>query len=393
MESSQEKNSNNPKWLKKIQENSWEAEILISGGALFSIFQLRDFVVDFRQQVSDLAGPIALNEVFIFSHLALNGLIIGFVCHLVVRSIWIGIACLKKVIPHGINMHQLPFTPKYVEDFRSFDLGEQSLKLDRLSGILFFSSISFVLMILGMILITLVGTLLILVSSVLFRVFFSFLLVFLVDMLSMGLLRRWRLIAKLYRPIYMFFEVLSLSIIYRPWLLVLSTNVKRWKLFVSGILFLVLSLVLTRFTSSTTMGWVNPMDERKFNEFSEVSVVWTQNFYENRCTATGENRVKFVSIQDDIVSDKFLRVFIPYFQWYDQFIEQANATKLSMIVVLELDGRPVDQLEWIFGKNKNQVGITSYLPIDHLSQGKHTLTVHLKNVGWPFPLQIPFWKQ
>ena len=35
-------NSNHqiPKWLKQIMENSWELELLISGGAIFSLFQL-----------------------------------------------------------------------------------------------------------------------------------------------------------------------------------------------------------------------------------------------------------------------------------------------------------------------------------------------------------------
>jgi hypothetical protein len=31
-----------PQWLKKLQENSWELELLISGRAIFSLFQLTD---------------------------------------------------------------------------------------------------------------------------------------------------------------------------------------------------------------------------------------------------------------------------------------------------------------------------------------------------------------
>jgi len=36
-----------PKWLRRLQENSWEMELLISGGAIFSLFQLSDLYVDF----------------------------------------------------------------------------------------------------------------------------------------------------------------------------------------------------------------------------------------------------------------------------------------------------------------------------------------------------------
>lgn len=31
-----------PNWLKELQDNSWEAELLVSGGAVFSLFQLTD---------------------------------------------------------------------------------------------------------------------------------------------------------------------------------------------------------------------------------------------------------------------------------------------------------------------------------------------------------------
>ncbi|MFZ9700606.1 MAG: hypothetical protein ACO3AF_05935, partial [Flavobacteriales bacterium] len=35
-----------PEWLQKLQENSWELELLISGGAIFSLFQLTDVFLE-----------------------------------------------------------------------------------------------------------------------------------------------------------------------------------------------------------------------------------------------------------------------------------------------------------------------------------------------------------
>ena len=51
-----------PKWLKRIQENSWEPEILISGGAILALFTLSD---DFLNWFEDVRH---------FFHLELPGL-------------------------------------------------------------------------------------------------------------------------------------------------------------------------------------------------------------------------------------------------------------------------------------------------------------------------------
>ena len=40
-----------PKWVKSVQENSWELELLISGGAIFSLYQLSEFYIDWIQHI------------------------------------------------------------------------------------------------------------------------------------------------------------------------------------------------------------------------------------------------------------------------------------------------------------------------------------------------------
>ena len=48
-------NSNHqiPKWLKQIMENSWELELLISGGAIFSLFQLSGSWVNWIESTNE----------------------------------------------------------------------------------------------------------------------------------------------------------------------------------------------------------------------------------------------------------------------------------------------------------------------------------------------------
>jgi hypothetical protein len=32
-------------WLKRLQQNSWEVELLISGGAIFTLFQIPEYLL------------------------------------------------------------------------------------------------------------------------------------------------------------------------------------------------------------------------------------------------------------------------------------------------------------------------------------------------------------
>ncbi len=382
-----------PKWLKHLQENSWEAEILISGGAIFSLFQLLDSVSLFIRYLKDIRGIEGTNEIFIFLHLALNGLIIGFICHLILRSLWIALLCLRYAFPDGINFQRLKVQPMYLADARSANLINQIMKLDHLSGLVFFSAISYVIVIIGAILITAIGVGFRMLGIEMLQAYLILCLIFLLDLLSLGVVRRWKILASIYKPLYYLFNYLSLAFIYRAWLQVLFTNISRWKLYLVGVLFLTSSLVLTILTLSAPMHWRSVLDGRKFFGYSDESALWTENFYDNK--NTNGLRVSFACIQQDIVSDRFLHVFIPYYSWHDELIEKNKRKNFENIVSLKLDNEIIPSPEWLFGNHfsSNQEGITTYIPIDKLSFGKHVLTVEMKYAGLPFPLTIPFWKQ
>ncbi len=74
----EQSNKETPKWLKHLQENSWEAEILISGGAIFSLFQLVDLLISFRQSLIETSQLFGTNEVLVVLVLILQGVTIGF---------------------------------------------------------------------------------------------------------------------------------------------------------------------------------------------------------------------------------------------------------------------------------------------------------------------------
>lgn len=92
-------NRNIPQWLKNVQENSWEIELLISGGAIFALFQLSDVFIDFYNTGSILGLGINLHFFLVTGIYALKTLTIGFITHLMFRSFWLALICINYVFP------------------------------------------------------------------------------------------------------------------------------------------------------------------------------------------------------------------------------------------------------------------------------------------------------
>ena len=76
-----------PDWLKKIQENSWELELLISGGAIFSLFQLSDSWVHWIESLVEFSSFMGYTEILLIGTLGIELLKIGFIIHIILRAI------------------------------------------------------------------------------------------------------------------------------------------------------------------------------------------------------------------------------------------------------------------------------------------------------------------
>ncbi len=386
-----------PKWLKHLQENSWEAEILISGGAIFSLVQLTDWISGFVVRLKEVSAITGTNIILVCSHVCINSILIGFIAHLVLRSFWIALICLRYAFPQGINFNRLKIEGSYLTEAQSVNLTGQIFKLDHLSGLLFFCSIAFALFIVGMVL-CLIPFGLIYSMSEKFKdaavaLYLIFGLLFAFDLLLSGILRKNKFLGLVYRPFYLFFNTISLAFIYRPWLQTLFTNVIKWKFFLAGLLFIISTLALTAMTVRRPLNFRSILDTRKFWIDYETTKLWSDGFYEN--TYPEETIVSFACIQKDIVDDDYLKLFIPYKAIYDNQIDKTHSKSLADLFTIKLNDAVITNLDWLWGNHfsTNQTGITTYIAIDHLAKGKHTLTIEMKNGEWPFPLTIPFWKQ
>ena len=108
-----------PKWLKDLQENSWELELLISGGAIFTLFQLTESFILSIDKFKMVSPVLGTGIVFVIISIALKLLTLGFIAHLCLRAYWLALVCINYVYPNGIKLNKIKREKPYkikVED-------------------------------------------------------------------------------------------------------------------------------------------------------------------------------------------------------------------------------------------------------------------------------------
>ena len=110
-----------PKWLKKLADESWQAELLISGLAILGSSQIPSLLY----LLSDwLVVHVRFQYLWVFSYLmvylgiASLILLLNFSIHFGLRTFWVGVVGLSSVYPDGIGPHRHMVKEYYVKDIR-----------------------------------------------------------------------------------------------------------------------------------------------------------------------------------------------------------------------------------------------------------------------------------
>ena len=415
-----------PSWLIELQLKSWEPEILLSGIVLYGMFQLPDaldsFLFYFQHEVFNTIN--AMDLLVALLKVGVYWLIFGLILHLVCRGLWVGMVGLSYSFPFGVNIEKLKFQPRYrkkVEGIPPFD--QIVLRLERICSFIY--SVSFLLFM------SLVGTyifatvlIIIPMLVILFSVdsfdeslanslnaygnwVMTFGFIGVIDFITLGYFRRFKLIAWIYWPIYRLFSYLTLSKFYRPTYYAIATNLNRWALFGFFLLFVMISII-----AISTIQFSGPRES-----FSQIEI-WSdeqgeeafEGYYQDKENATASVRLQ---IPSDVIRDDVLRVFIPTgigqqdslkkFVKYDSIstiteesFEEGRyfLNKLSEFYSLSIDDstfRP--RMYFQRANSTNQKGVIAYLDIGYLEEGLY----ELKLTGPPEMVDdtlaiVPFYK-
>lgn len=431
-----------PKWLEHIQNNSWEPELFISGGIIFTLLQTTTFI---QHQSFLLLQTNGYHETVVIANFltaALNALIFGFGLHLVFRGFWVAAVCLSYVFPKGIQTDKVD---DYAPPFKHKVDGLVDTSVDLVgwmesaSSTIFFLSFFLFSLIMSVLITLLViiphsglretwgdtGFMLLQVGS---GVMLVLGIVYLIDFLTLGLIKKQQKIAKFYYPIYWVFSILSLSFLYRSAYYTLVTNIKRkWWLAVGVVAYMVIAFAITQFSFA---GSSNLMPALSFGKLDMKSYLGIQSNHYELNTRQYENlrkqqdMIQHVSIQSDIVGSKYLKLFIVHQKAIERLMD-VNCQQKAQSKVKEVKQRkmlacyqdfyrvyvnqkPLHQLKWRYYQHPktSEKGIISFIPISQLSPTEHTVVVKL-NVNTKKELEelkkfgmkndiyayIPFWKE
>jgi hypothetical protein len=149
MSSEKIQNSLIKEWLEKLQEESWQLELLISGFAIFGLFELRQVLVESMSyaQANNAGGQGLVNLIpimYLAAYLGTYTFIINLLVHIFIRGLWIGAIGLRYV-SGDIEYDELPYNSRIINFYKrtigSFD--DYIVKLEKFASVIF--SYSFLL--------------------------------------------------------------------------------------------------------------------------------------------------------------------------------------------------------------------------------------------------------
>lgn len=104
-----------PEWLSKLEAESWQAELLISGIAIFGSFQL-PYLLDKLVELAIVTVPVSdftiLYAFFVVLIMGVYIIIAGLLIHFILRAFWIGLVGFNSVYPNGLNKENDTFYSK-----------------------------------------------------------------------------------------------------------------------------------------------------------------------------------------------------------------------------------------------------------------------------------------
>jgi len=402
-----------PVWLQNLQDNSWEIELLISGGAVFTLLQFPDaFLIFYRSVKTSYALP-GLNVYLILGMACIKILTNGFILHLLLRSFWLAMVCINYTFPQGIEGRRMkqahPFRSRHVDG----DLREQIMWVDRISGLVIFMTILSTLVLLGFLLVMVL--IVFSANNVRNTLFLDFvenvlgyaLALYFADLLLMGIFRRIPGLSWLLFPFFWIFDILSLRRLFERPLALFSSNVKRPAFVGGALVFGVITGLTTYMPIARTLHWPRFFDAREFKDqlTANQDIVYRSRFYADQ---TDRNHVGLVTLPSHLIETNLLHVNFRYDKWMDDLLKASQLPKkdfyLSNLINLSIDDSLYSQVIWytVPPSDEDEPGLVGMIDITHLPNGPHKLTFESKDLPMPAyqevrsnkisKVEIPFWK-
>ncbi|WP_299627846.1 hypothetical protein [uncultured Tenacibaculum sp.] len=425
-------------WLDKLQQESWQLELLISGFAIVALGSAIEFLRDKTSAAQAIESPAEFFYMMLSSFSMI--LIFNLIIHIVFRGLWIGSVGLRYVsgdIDYEVLNYSKKFTSYLEKKVGSFDKYISNLEnicstLFALTFIVLFYFLSFFFSFLipfGLItildkIIAIPDFIIKIIQGLLsIFIFFGLILTF-IDFITQGYLKKKKWTSIIYFPVYRIFSILTLSFLYRHLVYNFLDNKFGKRLLFFLVPFYILVMVISSIENVQSNYIIN-------NSYSSA------NFAKNRHylnTYEKNDYVRDIAIESKVIDKSYLKIFIVFKSKIEDIIIEKNKDlqpqkdvrginsrmfrsnyrsrrKLKLLDSLhtpylktfnEIYKVKVDttsfKSDFIISKVNNQLGFETIIPLKDFSEGKHTLKVG--RLEWSKKdkkevlmklIEIPFW--
>jgi len=430
------------KLLDRLQEDSWQLELLVSGFTIFGLFYAHEAVLNAYD--TELYDGGVFEYVYLVVYMAILILIFNLILHVILRSIWIGALGLRY-LSGEVEIDKLNYSEQFTNYLKkkvgSFD--DYIEKLEKLCSVIFAISFLLIFYVAAFFIVYLLVNyaellypdndsilLELLVGAIQYFLLIGAVLTFF-DYLSQGLLKKNKWVAAVYFPFYWVFSYLTLSFLYRPLYYNLIDNKfgRRVSILLVPFYITILYISTSYIVKSNyfSLSSTNPMSTIVANSENYEDLVEKNDLF-----------INVIAIQSKVISDSFIKVKIPFSNAIEDRVYEFNESlrpkkdqrgyNLSKIITIgsrsetTLLKRKLDSLQHEYlntfqeiysiridsilcqsnfaivkennGK-KRSIGFETYIGTKNLAEGKHILTYsRYKHPGTDSIVtiqKIPFW--
>lgn len=431
--------------LDKLQQESWQLELLISGFAIFGLFSATGHI-DMKLDIAEHDSRIIETLLWFAAKVCCWILISNLLIHVILRGLWIGALGLRYVSGE-IDYDELKYTPKFTKYLQkkigSFD--KYIATLEDYCSILFAVSFLFIFYFLASF--AFIVLMLIIATNIMGNdiggktgevitwigiglILFTLLGMFLtfIDFITQGFLKKKKWTTFFYFPIYKIFSYVTLSFLYRP----LVHNFLDIKF--GRRLSLILVPVYLGILYFSTMKYQDSNYISKDRNSSQYFA--GPGNYEDQIK-NNNDFIDKAAIPSKVITDNYLKIFVIFDENIEDRLfsynpglkpeEDLRGRKSDIIFSgsnfnsklrrkrdslrrvyyktfneihkVYIDNKPFEASFIVSTNNNKKLGFETYINIDSLKNGKHLLKLRRKRIDrkkndtlqrlW---VQIPFWK-
>ncbi len=429
------------KLLDRLQEDSWQLELLISGFAIFGLFYALEPIKHYWINSYVNSNEMAI-EFYRIAIISIDILIFNLLFHVLLRALWIGSLGLRSVfgeIEYDKLNYSIRFTKYLKKKVGSFD--DYILKLENISSVMFAISFLLIFYVVSYSMIkylainiehlkSIVSIEWISIGIKIFQiVYFTGASLTFIDFLTQGLLKKNKWVSLFYFPFYRVFSILTFSFLYRPLVYNFLDNKlgRRISLMLFPIYFTILMATSLYYQTSNIIPLWNIRNAATKNIASGYN-------YEDIINNNTDLSIGTFAIQSKIITEPYIKVIIPLRKYLeDDLIEfnpdlkqgedirgyhspiQINVGKIKLnnhksinidsLVTVYLNtfqrfysfkiDSTICKTDFVITQNEKKSGIETYIGIKDLQEGKHFIEFqklkHKDTDSLVSILKVPFW--